>query len=132
VPIYEYKCSECGYEMDHFHRSRKEPKPPCKACGEDSLERLISLTSFQLKGNGWYVTDYRGAGQPPVPAPPKSVESSANAEAKSSSEPKDSASAADTAKSAEGGKHSSTKSKSSPDGKNASEDKKKSKDKVAA
>ena len=60
MPIFEYRCKACGEEMDYFHRSRNEPKPVCQKCGEDALERLISLSSFQLKGGGWYVSDYKG------------------------------------------------------------------------
>lgn len=59
MPIYEYRCEACGHEMDHFHRTRSEPEPPCKACGEDRLERLVSLSAFHLKGSGWYATDYK-------------------------------------------------------------------------
>ncbi len=59
MPIYEYRCEVCGHKMDHFHRSRSEPKPVCAACGEDRLERLVSLSSFHLKGSGWYATDYK-------------------------------------------------------------------------
>jgi len=62
MPIYEYRCTECGHEMSHFHRRRSDPKPPCEECGEDALEKLISLTSFSLKGDGWYVTDYKSRG----------------------------------------------------------------------
>lgn len=59
MPIYEYRCTRCGHEMSHFHRRRSDPRPPCEECGEDSLEKLISLSSFSLKGDGWYVTDYK-------------------------------------------------------------------------
>ena len=69
MPIYEYRCTACGHEMDHFHRSRSEPKPACASCDEDALERLVSLTSFQLKGEGWYVTDYaKKADKTPAPS----------------------------------------------------------------
>lgn len=129
MPIYEYKCIECGHEMDHFHRSRKEPKPPCKACGQDSLEKLISLTSFQLKGNGWYVTDHRGAGQPPVPAPPKSEDHS---EKSSSDSAESSTSTESTSKSNDGGAKEESAPKKEAETKSSSEDKKTPKDKVAA
>jgi len=63
MPIYEYRCSACGHEMSHFHRTRSEAAPPCEACGEHTLEKQISLTSFSLKGEGWYVTDYKSNGK---------------------------------------------------------------------
>ena len=58
MPIYEYLCEACGEKNKVFHRSRKEPTPSCEACGESALKRLVSRTNFQLKGGGWYVTDY--------------------------------------------------------------------------
>ncbi len=62
MPIYEYCCRECGEKVEVLHRRRNEPAPACKKCGEDALERLISRTHFQLKGDGWYVTDYANKG----------------------------------------------------------------------
>ena len=58
MPIYEYRCSECGEQTEVFHRRRNEPVPKCPSCDQETLERLISRTNFQLKGGGWYVTDY--------------------------------------------------------------------------
>lgn len=53
MPIYEYKCTSCEGHFEYLQRISEEPKSACEACGS-ALERLVSLTSFQLKGSGWY------------------------------------------------------------------------------
>jgi putative FmdB family regulatory protein len=53
VPIYEYRCEQCGKTFEYTQRISEEPKKVCEACG-GPLERLISQTSFALKGSGWY------------------------------------------------------------------------------
>lgn len=63
MPIYEYRCEKCGHEFEVWQKvSDPEPKG-CPECHGRRISRLISHTSFQLKGTGWYVTDYgRGSG----------------------------------------------------------------------
>jgi len=58
MPIYEYACSGCGHELEAWQKITEKPKKVCPSCHARKLERLISNTSFQLKGTGWYVTDY--------------------------------------------------------------------------
>ena len=60
MPIYEYRCQQCGTTIETMQRMADAPLKHCDACGADALERLISQTSFVLKGSGWYVTDFRG------------------------------------------------------------------------
>ncbi|KWT88547.1 FmdB family zinc ribbon protein [Candidatus Magnetominusculus xianensis] len=57
MPIYEYKCDECGDVLEHMQKFTDEPLKDCPKCG-GQLNKLISSTSFVLKGDGWYVTDY--------------------------------------------------------------------------
>jgi len=57
VPIYEYKCSKCGKVFEIIQKISDEPLSRCKFC-KGKVERLISNSSFQLKGSGWYLTDY--------------------------------------------------------------------------
>jgi len=57
VPIYEYKCSKCGEIFEAFQKINDSPLAKCKFCS-GKVERLISQSSFQLKGSGWYLTDY--------------------------------------------------------------------------
>ena len=61
MPIYEYECSKCGKVFEVFQRITEEPLAKCKFC-EGQVNRLISQCSFQLKGTGWYVTDYKHGG----------------------------------------------------------------------
>ncbi len=57
MPIYEYRCRECAQIFEEWQKDFKEREVPCPVCGSNS-DRLISNTSFVLKGGGWYVTDY--------------------------------------------------------------------------
>jgi putative FmdB family regulatory protein len=54
MPTYEYRCQSCAHEMEAFHSIKAPPLKDCPACHEPKLERLISATSFQLRGDGWY------------------------------------------------------------------------------
>lgn len=62
LPIYEYQCTNCGRTVEEMQRITDEPLQKCPSC-KGKLRRLISLTSFQLKGTGWYVTDYKNNGK---------------------------------------------------------------------
>lgn len=57
MPIYEYKCSKCGEIFEAFQKINDNPLNKCRFCS-GKVERLISQSSFQLKGSGWYLTDY--------------------------------------------------------------------------
>ncbi|HEU5060975.1 MAG TPA: zinc ribbon domain-containing protein [Kofleriaceae bacterium] len=61
MPIYEYRCKKCGKQFEYMQRMTEGPKRKCEACGALALERLISHTSFQLKGSGWYKDLYSSA-----------------------------------------------------------------------
>ena len=58
MPIYEYQCTNCGCTLEAMQKITDEPLKKCPSC-KGQLRRLMSLTSFQLKGNGWYATDYK-------------------------------------------------------------------------
>lgn len=58
MPTYEYKCDGCGEEFEKEQRITEPAGAECTACGSSDTHRLISLSSFVLKGSGWYVTDY--------------------------------------------------------------------------
>ena len=63
MPIYEYECRGCGHEWDELQKIKEGPKRKCPECGALKAKRLISRSSFVLKGSGWYVTDYgKGTG----------------------------------------------------------------------
>ena len=57
VPIYEYECNKCGKIFEAFQKITDNPLTKCKFC-EGKAEKIISHSSFQLKGSGWYLTDY--------------------------------------------------------------------------
>ncbi len=57
MPVYEYRCRKCGAEFEEWQRITDSPVDKCKSCG-GKASRLISQSSFVLKGTGWYVTDY--------------------------------------------------------------------------
>jgi len=63
MPIYEYQCLQCGKEFEVFRGVRETTSPSCRFCN-GPVKKLISVSSFHLKGSGWYVTDYarKGAG----------------------------------------------------------------------
>ncbi len=63
MPIYEYACASCGHEMEVLQKISDDPLRECPACNRPSLEKLISASGFQLKGSGWYVTDFRDKGK---------------------------------------------------------------------
>ncbi len=58
MPTYEYKCNACGNTFEVFKSIKDETVPDCPECGSNDVTRLISATSFILKGSGWYMTDY--------------------------------------------------------------------------
>lgn len=59
MPIYEYQCEKCGKDFELFRSITDDGRPSCKFCG-GPVKKLISRSSFHLKGTGWYVTDYAG------------------------------------------------------------------------
>ena len=61
MPIYEYRCNDCDQVFEEWQKSFEETAIPCPICG-GSAHRIISHTSFVLKGSGWYVTDYSKSG----------------------------------------------------------------------
>jgi len=58
MPIYEYECQNCGIITEALQGFKEKPLKKCPECGKLKLERMISLSSFHLKGNGWYTTEY--------------------------------------------------------------------------
>jgi putative FmdB family regulatory protein len=63
VPIYEYRCLSCSEIFEAFQKITDEPLSSCKHCNGE-VEKVFSQTSFQLKGSGWYLTDYSRKSQP--------------------------------------------------------------------
>jgi putative FmdB family regulatory protein len=92
MPIYAYRCSTCGYAKDALQKISDPVLTVCPSCGAATFQKQVTAAGFQLKGSGWYVTDFRGdnkAGKPPaegvtVPAPAKEGGSGGAADAAAS------------------------------------------------
>ena len=96
MPIYAYRCSACGHAKDVLQKLSDAPLTTCPACAAESFSKQVTAAGFQLKGSGWYVTDFRGgnsgaatgaaAGTAAAPAAePAKSESSSTTETSSSS-----------------------------------------------
>jgi putative FmdB family regulatory protein len=59
MPIYEYRCAECGHELEKLQKISDAPLVDCPACGKPGLRKLVSAAGFRLKGGGWYETDFK-------------------------------------------------------------------------
>jgi putative FmdB family regulatory protein len=62
MPIYAYKCGACGLAKDVLQKISDEPLTVCPNCGKATFSKQVTAAGFQLKGSGWYVTDFRGGG----------------------------------------------------------------------
>ena len=60
MPIYAYKCGSCGHAKDVLQKISDAPLTACPACGAEAFSKQLTAAGFQLKGSGWYVTDFRG------------------------------------------------------------------------
>ncbi|OZI72157.1 FmdB family zinc ribbon protein [Bordetella genomosp. 12] len=68
MPIYAYKCSSCGYAKDVLQKISDAPLTDCPECGKSSFTKQVTAAGFQLKGSGWYVTDFRNNSSGNAPA----------------------------------------------------------------
>ena len=60
MPIYEYRCESCGSSKEHLQKMSDAPLTTCPACGAEAYAKQLSAAGFQLKGTGWYATDFKG------------------------------------------------------------------------
>jgi putative FmdB family regulatory protein len=74
MPIYEYQCSKCGHQREVWQKITDPPVTRCEMC-KGRMRKLISQSSFHLKGTGWYVTDYASKGRKDTSAPAAKTES---------------------------------------------------------
>ena len=61
MPIYEYRCEACGHTDEHLQKVSEKPLTVCPACGKAQYRKQLSAAGFQLKGTGWYATDFKGS-----------------------------------------------------------------------
>jgi putative FmdB family regulatory protein len=74
MPIYAYKCASCGHAKDVLQKISDQPLSVCPACGAATFTKQVTAAGFQLKGSGWYATDFRGSGSAPAPAAEKAAD----------------------------------------------------------
>jgi putative FmdB family regulatory protein len=100
MPIYAYKCGSCGHAKDVLQKVSDAPLTVCPSCGADAFAKQITAAGFQLKGSGWYATDFRGGSNGAAPAADK---------------PAEGAKAGEPAKGTDSGKTDSTPAAAKPD-----------------
>ena len=69
MPIYEYRCSSCGFQKEYLQRLSDPVLSDCPECGKQTFSKMLSAAGFQLKGSGWYATDFRNSGAKPAAKP---------------------------------------------------------------
>jgi len=107
MPIYEYKCAACGHQEEHLQKVSEKPLSKCPSCGKKKYRKQLSAAGFQLKGSGWYATDFKSSGKKPDE---KKAETKAEAKTEATSE----------AKTEKADKKAEKKSESKPESKAAS------------
>jgi putative FmdB family regulatory protein len=69
MPIYEYRCSSCGFQKEYLRKLSDPAFTVCPECGKETFSKMLSAAGFQLKGSGWYATDFRNSGAKPAAKP---------------------------------------------------------------
>ena len=86
MPIYEYRCNACGHKLESLQRPSDAPLVTCPACGTDALAKQLSAAGCQLKGSGWYATDFKNSGSKPPAKDAAKPDAKADAPASAASE----------------------------------------------
>lgn len=79
MPIYAYRCTECGFAKDVLQKLSDPVLTVCLSCGKPSFKKQLTAAGFQLKGTGWYATDFRGGTAPTTALPTGPVDSAKSA-----------------------------------------------------
>lgn len=103
MPIYAYKCESCGHRQDVLQKLSDPVLSVCPACGESAFAKQLTAAGFQLKGSGWYATDFRNNGNAPAPKPGAESASTPAADTPAPSSQSPAAAAPPAPKAAEGG-----------------------------
>ena len=59
MPIYEYQCTQCGYQTEVLQKISDNPLKDCPECGKPTMKKMVTAAAFRLKGGGWYETDFK-------------------------------------------------------------------------
>jgi putative FmdB family regulatory protein len=62
MPIYEYRCAQCGHQQEFLQKVSDAPLTQCPKCNQPTLAKMVTAAGFQLKGSGWYATDFKSKG----------------------------------------------------------------------
>ena len=81
MPIYAYRCEACGFAKDVLQKISDAPLTDCPGCGKPEFRKQVTAAGFQLKGTGWYVTDFRGGSGGSSATAPAKADSSGSASA---------------------------------------------------
>jgi len=79
MPIYEYRCAECGHQDEHLQKVSEPQLSDCPSCGKPFYQKQLSAAGFHLKGSGWYATDFKGSGKKPEEKKPEKAEAKTDA-----------------------------------------------------
>ena len=77
MPIYEYRCAACGHQEDHLQKISEPALTKCPACGKRKYAKQLTAAGFQLKGSGWYATDFKSGAKKPGDGKPDKAETKA-------------------------------------------------------
>jgi putative FmdB family regulatory protein len=87
MPIYEYRCSTCGFQKEYLQKISDPLMTVCPECGKGTFSKMLTAAGFQLKGSGWYATDFKNSGPASKPAAKSEGKSEAKTESKSDAAP---------------------------------------------
>jgi putative FmdB family regulatory protein len=82
MPIYEYRCESCGHQQEFLQKVGDTPLTVCTQCGKPSFSKMVTAAGFQLKGSGWYATDFKNKGSKPAAKSADAPKAESKAESK--------------------------------------------------
>jgi len=88
VPIYEYRCSSCGFQKEYLQKVSDPLLRICPECSKETFGKMLTAAGFQLKGGGWYATDFKHSGAKPAAKTAGEGGTASKAEGKTGSESK--------------------------------------------
>ena len=116
MPIYEYRCARCGHQQEFLLKVSDAPLTVCTKCGAPEFSKMVTAAGFQLKGSGWYATDFRNSGAKPAAKAESKTDSKTESkteskpESKTESKPESNTESKTKSKSESGGATSESKS----------------------
>ena len=87
MPIYEYRCGACGHQEEFLQRVSEPPLTECPVCRKPTFKKLLSAAGFQLKGSGWYATDFKNKSSKPADKKAEEKPESTSADSKTEAKP---------------------------------------------